>query len=384
LFELIRLEISTLINTKNFFIALYDAAKNTLSLPYFQDEKDNFDHIPAEKTLSSLVIEQQTSLLLKFPKIMELAEKGKIDLVGTVAKVWLGIPIIVEAEVLGLMVVQNYDHEDEILEEHQQFLEMISPQIGLSIKRKQSEQLLKESEKQLRESNQTKDRFFNIIAHDLKNPFNAIIGFSSLLTEEWNEFDDDDKISMISSIKSSSEGAYELLMNLLEWSRLHVGKMAFDPEFIEYSSLIRLNFSLLKTGAEKKNIKLQSIGVCDKMIWADPNMIKTVIRNLITNAIKFTPENGTILAECYKSMELPGMIVLSIKDSGVGIPEEEANELFNLTKSHSTTGTEGETGTGIGLVLCKEFIEKNKGKIWVESQVGSGSTFHIALPMRPL
>ncbi len=383
LFELIRLEITNLIDTKNFFIALFDAENNTLSLPFFQDEKDHFDQIPTEKTLSSLVLSQKKSLLLHHTEIMNLTKQGKIDVHGTVAKVWLGTLLMAEGEVLGLMVVQNYENEDAIREEHKRLLEMIAPQISLSIKSKQSEQLLKESEKQLRDSNQTKDRFFNIIAHDLKNPFNAIIGFSSLLSEEWNEFDDDDKISMINSIKTSSEGAYDLLMNLLEWSRLRVGKIAFEPEFIDYASLIRINFSLLKPNSDKKNIKLVSDGLCDKMIWADPNMMKTVIRNLITNAIKFTPEGGVISVECYKNPDMPGMMNLSIKDSGVGIPEDEIKNLFSLTDAHSTRGTGGETGTGLGLALCREFIEKNNGKIWAESEPGKGSKFHIAMPIRP-
>lgn len=383
LFDIIRDEISTIIDTKNFFLALFDKKTNTLSLPYFKDEKDNFDHFPAEKTLSALVIRKKRSLLLKEKDFMKLAEDGEINLVGSLARVWLGIPLIVEGEVLGLMVVQNYENEAAIREEHRQLLEMISPQVSLSIMRKQSEQLLRKSEKQLRETNRTKDRFFNIIGHDLKNPFNAIIGFTTLLVDEWNDFDDDDKISMISSIKSSSEGAFDLLMNLLEWSRLHVGKIVFEPEFIDFASLIKLNFSLLKMAAEKKNIRMLSTGLCDKMVWADPNMIKTVIRNLLTNAIKFTPSNGTVTVECFKDQNLPGMIVLSITDNGVGIPQDQVDNLFNLTRTESKTGTDGETGTGLGLVLCREFIEKNNGKIWAVSETGTGSTFYVALPVRP-
>jgi signal transduction histidine kinase len=287
------------------------------------------------------------------------------------------------------MVVQNYDYDQSISEVHKRVLETISPQISLSIKRKQYEQLLKASEKELRISNEAKDRFFNIIAHDLKNPFNAIIGFSSLLTEEWNEFDEDDKISMVTSIRASSESAYELLMNLLEWSRLKVGKISYEPEFIDYTSLIRLNVSLLKGAAEKKNIKLNIQGVCHKMVYADPNMIKTVILNLITNAIKFTPVNGAITIECQQRTDMPGMLILAVKDTGVGIPESELSQLFSLRKAASTEGTDGETGTGLGLLLSSEFIEKNKGKIWVEShqdglERNPGSTFYIALPVRPL
>ncbi len=389
LFDLIRQEISTFIDTRNFFLALFDSETNSLSLPYFRDENDSFDRFPAEKTLSSLVIEQKQSLLLRHKEIMRLVEEQKISVVGTIAKVWLGIPLMVEGEVLGVMVVQNYEHDQNITEEHKRVLETISPQISLSIKRKHYESLLKASEKELRISNETKDRFFNIIAHDLKNPFNAIIGFSSLLTEEWNEFDEDDKISMITSIRSSSESAYELLLNLLEWSRLRVGKISYEPEFIDYTSLIRLNLSLLKSAAEKKNIKLQNIGVCHKMVYADPNMIKTVILNLVTNAIKFTPINGTISIECEQRTDIPGMVVLAIKDNGVGIPESELVQLFSLSKPTSTAGTDGETGTGLGLVLCREFIEKNKGKIWAESHQNSmeqnpGTTFYIALPVRPM
>lgn len=383
MFENIRQELSAIIDTRNFFIALFDIEKNTLSLPYFRDEKDKFDSFPAERTLSSVVLNQKQSLLLRKADLEGLIAKGKIDQVGTMAKVWIGIPLMVKGEVVGIMVVQNYEDENAFNEEHLELLETISPQISLSIQRKQSEQLLKESEMKLRESNLTKDRFFNIIAHDLKNPFNAIIGFSNLIIEEWNEFGDEEKIAMISSIKASSEGAYELLMNLLEWSRLHVGKITYNPEFIDISTLVRLNFSLLKAGADAKNIQLKTGETCDKMVWADPNMINTVIRNLLTNAVKFTRQNGNIRINCQKMPKHPGMVVISIEDSGVGIDDKKLSQIFEITSDSISTGTSGETGTGLGLVLCKEFIEINKGQIWVESQRNVGSTFFFSLPFKP-
>ncbi|MFP4469631.1 MAG: ATP-binding protein [Bacteroidales bacterium] len=383
LFENIRNELSRVIDTKNFFIALYDSDENTLSLPYFRDEKDSFDSFPAEKTVSSLVLKKKTSLLMKASDIDQLARNGEIEIVGTPAKVWLGIPLLVEGEVIGIMVLQNYDNENAFDHSDLEFLEVISPQISLSIKRKQSEQLLRESERQLRESNLTKDRFFNIIAHDLKNPFNAIIGFSTLLTDEWPEFQDNEKLMMIHSIRSSSEGAYELLMNLLEWSRLQVGKINFDAEFVDISTLIDLNFSLLKSNAEGKNIRLRKGATCERLVWVDPNMINTVLRNLISNAIKFTPKDGLILVECGKHPDYPESMVISVSDSGVGIPQDEIPDLFEITNSKTTTGTAGETGTGIGLVLCKEFVEKNNGKIWLESNPAKGTTFYVALPVRP-
>lgn len=384
MFENIRQELTAIIDTRNFFIALYDIENNTLSLPYFRDEKDTFDSFPAERTLSSVVLNQKKSMLLRKANLEKLVANGTIDLVGTMARVWIGIPLMVKGEAVGIMVVQNYEDENAFTEEHLEWLEIISPQISLSIQRKQSEQMLKQSEMKLRESNLTKDRFFNIIAHDLKNPFNAIIGFSNLIVEEWNEFGDEEKIAMISSIKASSEGAYELLMNLLEWSRLHVGKIVYNPEFIDVSTLIRLNFSLLKAGADAKNIQLKTGETCDKMVWADPNMINTVIRNLLTNAVKFTRQNGAITIECQKIPEHPGMVVISIEDSGVGIEARKLENLFDITSENISTGTSGETGTGLGLVLCKEFIEKNKGQIWVESRKNIGSTFYFSLPYKPV
>jgi len=384
LFEIIRAELSRIIDTSNFFIALYNKESNTISLPYFKDEKDHFDTFPAEKTISSLVLNTKRSMLLAEDQIKKLAADGVINIVGSQAKVWMGIPLLVEGEVVGIMVVQNYEKADTFNEDHLKVLEVISPQISLSIKRKQSEQLLRESEMMLRESNLTKDRFFNIIAHDLKNPFNAIIGFSTLLSDEWLEFGEEEKFSMINSIKSSSEGAFELLTNLLDWSRLQVGKINYDPEFLDISGLVKLNFSLLKPGADAKSIRLQMGETCDKFVWADPNMINKVLRNLISNAIKFTKPTGQIRVHCSKNPDIPGNIVISISDSGVGMCGEEIKDIFSISANHSSAGTAGETGTGLGLALCKDFIEKNKGKIWVESTKDVGSTFYVALPFKPV
>ena len=184
LFEIIRTEISSLIDTRNFFLALYDEPSNRLTLPYFIDEKDHFDSFPAENSTSALVIETKESLLLTSEQIMQLIDAGTIKAVGTIPLVWLGIPLMIEGRVIGVMAVQNYQDASAIREEHRQLLQVISPQISLSIMRKQAEERLCRSEQELRNANITKDRFFNIIAHDLKNPFNAIIGFSTLLCDK--------------------------------------------------------------------------------------------------------------------------------------------------------------------------------------------------------
>lgn len=382
LFESIRKEISPLIDTRNFFIALYDESSSRLSLPYFRDEKDNFDSFPAEKTLSALVIETRQSILLHRENILQLINAATIKAVGTIPQVWLGTPLMIEGRVIGVMAVQNYHDAGAIRQEHQQLLQVISSQISLSIVRKQAEEKLLRSEQELREANVTKDRFFNIIAHDLKNPFNAIIGFSTLLCDEWNDFDDDDKITMITAIRQSSEGAYDLLMNLLDWSRLRVGTIDYNPDFLDINSLIARNISLLKSNADKKNIRLTFEPCADCQVFADTNMMRTVIRNLLSNAIKFTYDFGIIHIITSSDPEYPNMLRLSVADSGVGVAPEKIQTLFTLTETHTTPGTGGESGTGLGLILCKEFIDKNNGKIWVESTIGTGSTFHVDIPVQ--
>jgi PAS domain S-box-containing protein len=382
LFEAIRTEISSLIDTRNFFIALYDETSKWLSLPYFIDEKDDFDHFPVEKTLSALVIETRESILLHRENILQLIDAGTINVAGTIPQVWLGAPLMVEGQVIGVMVVQNYQDTDAIREEHKQLLQVISPQISLFIERKQAEEKLRQSEQELREANNTKDRFFNIIAHDLKNPFNAIIGFSTLLCDEWNDFDDDDKITMITAIRQSSEGAYDLLMNLLDWSRVQLGTIDFNPAALDINSLIERNISLLKSNADKKNIRITFESCTHRQVFADANMLRTVIRNLLSNAIKFTYGFGIIHITTSSDPDYPNMLRFSIADSGVGIPPEKIQTLFALTKTRTTADTGGESGTGLGLILCKEFIDKNNGRIWVESTVGTGSTFHVAIPVQ--
>ncbi|NLO49611.1 MAG: GAF domain-containing sensor histidine kinase, partial [Bacteroidales bacterium] len=379
--DYIRAEISSLIDTRNFFLALYDEDTNSLSLPYFKDEKDTFDRFPAEKTMSALVIETKESMLLSREKLMQLIDAGTIKAVGSIPHVWLGIPLMVEGKVIGVMVLQNYQDVDAIREEHRQLLQVISPQITLSIVRKQAEERLRRSEQELRDANLTKDRFFNIIAHDLKNPFNAIIGFSTLLCDEWSDFDDVDKITMVQAIRQSSEGAYELLMNLLEWSRLRVGTIDYHPDMVDINNVVERSISLLKSNADEKNIHLTFEPCESHQVLFDDNMLRTIIRNLLSNAIKFTHGFGVINITTFFDPNYPAMLRFSIADSGIGIAPEKIKSLFSLTETSSTSGTNGETGTGLGLILCKEFIDKNNGKIWVESTLGTGSSFHMAIPI---
>ena len=236
---------------------------------------------------------------------------------------------------------------------------------------------LDEANYALKQAIAVKDRFFSIIAHDLKNPFNAIIGFSDLLLEQIrnNDFEGIDKYAQI--ILESSRSAMELLTNLMEWSRLQTGRIEFRPEYFNISTALDETILLIKGSAEQKSISIINNLSPGLFVYADKVMVGTVLRNLISNAIKFTYPGGKVtVASFIKEDE----IIISVADTGVGIPEERIGRLFEIGEAYSTRGTQNEKGTGLGLILCKEFIEKNNGRIWVESTPGAGTTFYFSIP----
>jgi len=238
-------------------------------------------------------------------------------------------------------------------------------------------QQIKESEIKLRELNATKDKFFSIIGHDLKSPFNSIIGFSNLLVEQIKNKDIEGIDEYANIVLKSSNNAMDLLMNLMEWSRSQTGRMEFNPEYFDLVSCINKIILLYDDIAGQKSITLKNILPHKVSVFADNTMISTVLRNLISNAIKFTIPGGKIIVS---AMEKQNEIIFSVSDNGVGISKNSIEKLFRIDQSYSTTGTNEETGTGLGLILCKEFVEKHNGKIWVESEERKGSTFYFTLP----
>jgi len=245
--------------------------------------------------------------------------------------------------------------------------------------RKKIEQSLRESEQKLQELNSTKDKFFSILAHDLRNPFNTIMGFSELLLTQKQHITEDKADHFYKLINEASKSAYNLLSNLLEWSRAQTGTISFIPFNFDVSQVISESLKLLEGSAAKKGIKFISEVKVKTEIFADMNMITTILRNLISNAIKFTGEGGTIKILAHQFDEF---VHLEINDTGVGIKEQDIQNLFKIDSNKSTLGTNNETGTGLGLILCKEFVERNGGKIWVESTLKLGSSFIFSVPIK--
>lgn len=236
----------------------------------------------------------------------------------------------------------------------------------------------KKIENSLKELIATKDKLFSIIAHDLRSPFNSIIGFSELLIENSNDILLEDSEQYIKIINSAAKNTLILLDNLLNWAKSQTGQLSFNPEKILFSEVVQEIITLSKTIAKSKNIALEYAGTDNLEIFVDVNMLNTVLRNLISNAIKFTNVGGHIKVSAALKQD---QVEITISDNGIGINKEKCTELFFITSNTTTLGTADENGSGLGLVLCKEFIQKNNGDIWVESEENKGSNFIFTLPI---
>jgi signal transduction histidine kinase len=230
---------------------------------------------------------------------------------------------------------------------------------------------------ELNDLNASKDKFFSIIAHDLKNPFNTIIGFSNMLNEELSDDQTPKAREYARMINVSAVQTLKLLENLLEWANSQSGKLIYSPEHLNVYDLVKDEVLILKEMAEGKGIELTYVIPSQLTVLADKNMIRTVLRNLISNALKYTHRNGRVEV---KAFVIYNMVEIAVRDNGIGMSKTAMDQLFKIDASVSTRGTENEKGTGLGLFLCKEFVEKHGGKIRAESKLGKGSVFIVSLP----
>jgi two-component system sensor histidine kinase/response regulator len=265
--------------------------------------------------------------------------------------------------------LKSFDQDKTIIRQNEELLEL-----NANLEKK-----VEQRTEELRELNATKDKFFSIIAHDLKNPFNTLMGFTELLLDNLEDFSDEKVHEIIGILNETSKQSYALLENLLEWSRTQTGRMEMKLERINIHDLIEENIDLLSNQAGKKKIQLVSKVSADTNAFADANMVRTVIRNLISNAIKYTKENGSITCSSFVK---DNKLQIEVADTGLGIKPQNLEKLFRIDLNYSTRGTADESGTGLGLILCREFINRIGGDIWVDSVFGEGSTFKFTLPIQ--
>ncbi len=285
--------------------------------------------------------------------------------------------------VFYLLVLTNVDdklkRESEIanlIEEMQLNREIIeenaSEQIMLNSK-------LYEQQEELKMLNASKDKFFSIIAHDLKTPFQSLLGYSDILSKDIADLDKSEIKLFAENLNESAHKLFKLLENLLHWSRIQRGVITYNPEEMDLYLLSELNADLIYTRAKEKGVIVKNRIKPGTTCYGDTNIINTILRNLLSNAIKFTPKAGTIT---LKSEIIDNDTFLYVSDTGVGMSKKDMDKIFRIDSHHTTPGTDNEEGTGLGLILCYELAHKNHGELYVESEVGKGTTFTLKIPAR--
>jgi len=306
--------------------------------------------------------------------------------VGIFSYIVYYVVLIIEKSLHDLEVrrrtIETQNHKvkriNTLLMENQQQIEEQTEELGNKSKKlEQQSVLLHHKNGELDNLVRMKDKFISIIAHDLKNPLNVIMGFSDLLYQKYDSLSEEKKKNYIENLKKTADNTCNLLQNLLQWANAKSGNMDFKPQRVSLLTLVEENIRLMQEAAQQKDITLAFQCGKDIYIYADANMINTVIRNLLTNGIKFTSKGGEIRIICSR---MDSIVQVIIKDNGIGMEEEKIRTLFTINKGRSIPGTAGESGSGLGLLICKEFIEKNEGTIEVVSKPGEGSTFIFSLP----
>lgn len=371
LYSEIHQAIKELMKADNFYIALHDEESNMISFPYFVDETESDPpDQPFGNGLTEYVIRKRTPQLIDGPLDLELRRMGETDLIGEEAKIWLGAPLNIGEKTIGAIVLQDYHDPETYGPDELRILNYVSEQIALAISRKNVENSLKAYSKELQELNASKDKFFSILAHDLKSPFQGILGISRLLNEEFDQISTDEVQNFLKALNESAENTYSLIENLLDWSRLQTGRVKFSPTDLNLFEQVEKVKMLLFQTAELKKIRIHNFVDPSTTLYADPFMIQSLIQNIISNAIKFTPQNGKIK---IKSTEDDKFVSVVIEDSGIGMEQKNIDKLFKIDVTYSTRGTEQEKGTGLGLMLCKEMVNIHGGEISVESAVNAGT-----------
>ena len=379
LLKLMHTSLSKVLYAENCFVALHNQKTGIFSFPYFVDKVDETP-LPTSmgKSCSAYVFHTNKPLLLTQQIFDQLAEQGEVELVGSNSPSWIGIPLQTPSSVIGVLVLQHYEKDNVYSENDVKFLFSVGSQIAISIERKKTEEEIKLKNELLQAINAEKDKFFSIIAHDLRGPLSAFVAATQIITEEIQQMTIDEIREITDSMKTSATNIYSLLENLLEWSRLRRGGMDFVPEKFNLNKKTIECIEVLCDSARKKGVKIDVSIPDDLEVLVDSHMFDSVIRNLVSNAIKFTIPGGVVnISAGYNNAH---SIEIKVSDSGIGMAPELKERLFHINEKTSRPGTGGEPSSGLGLLLCKEFIEKHNGKIWVESIEGQGSTFFFTIP----
>ncbi|MDM8526566.1 ATP-binding protein [Anaerolineales bacterium HSG24] len=290
----------------------------------------------------------------------------------------IDVPIVEGESVVGVLNVQH-DEPLDWNEADMNLFRFLATQVAVALKNARLYGLAQQANKKLEKLNNDKDKFFSIVAHDLKGPFQPLLGDSQLLVDKTGIYPTSEIKEIGVRLNHAAKQTYSLLENLLEWARMQMGRMPYNPNYVSLNQLFEKNIKMLASTAHNKQITIESQLHASIVVQADEWMLNTIIRNLISNALKFTPSGGRVTLSVHPSAE-PDMVEVWMQDTGIGINEANIVKLFKVGEHHTSIGTAQESGTGLGLIMCQEMVSKHGGQIWVESEVGVGTTFKFTMP----
>ena len=384
IFKFIHRSISKLMKAENFYIAYYNKSQDMISFPYFVDKYDKEDWSPVKfgKGLTEYVIKTGKSALIDKKMDSRLIAKGEVELLGPQSEIWLGVPLKIQNNVIGAMVVQDYEDVKAYDETDQQILDVVAYPISRALERKIVEANREKLITQLKDLNKSKDQLFSLISHDLRNPFNSLLGFAEIMISEYDTLTRDELKEYLGVINESAKNLFAMTNNLLHYSRYQLGKYPYQPRNISLEKMVRAAIESQKNMIKKKDL-LCKINVHQQFfVYVDEDLLNIALDNLINNAIKFSEPNGAITISAEDGNPGKGgdnSVRLIIRDEGIGISEENMNRI-EKEEMFSTPGTGREFGTGLGLFLCRDLIKMNRGEMFIESKESKGTTVSVILP----
>lgn len=373
----IKSELGKIIDTTNFYIALYDKRTDTFSLPFFSDQKDNITNLPAGKTMTKYVVETKKSLLANIETKKKLVKEGKLEHKGSLSKVWLGVPLKVQDEIMGVLAVQSYEDEFAYNESDMQLLEFVSGQIGLSIQIIKKEEELRQALVKAEEADRLKTSFLANMSHEIRTPMNGILGFTQLLREDDLTFGE--RQHFLTIIEKSGNRMLNIINDLIDVSKVDAGLMDVNITGVDLFEITNYLYTFFLPEVKKKGIQLELEHSNEKesvFIQTDGEKVYAILTNLIKNAIKYSDRGIITFGYIDKVTETE----FFVKDTGVGIPEEKKKDVFNRFFQLNNSTDPFTEGSGLGLSITKAYVELLGGNIWFKSKENVGTEFHFVIP----
>ncbi len=377
----VKSELGRVMDTSNFFVAFYERETDMLSPAVYRDEKDSFTGWPAGKTFSGLVTKKKKSLLFGRDDVARLAKENKIELMGTIPEKWLGVPLISGDNILGVMVVQNYNNPRAYDENSKVVLEIVASQLSLYIEHIRYEEALVTARDKAEESDRLKTAFLNNLSHEIRTPLNSIMGFSEILA---GGMLDGSKIRKANSIiNRSGTQLLSIIDDIINMSGIEAGVITATESECDVNDLMNglLDQLIPVAGAKSVGLKIGArLNGENNVVKTDAIKLTQILSNLLQNAIKFTDQGHVEFGCRLKNMTL----YFFVRDTGLGIAPGDHDIIFERFRQGGVQPGQGETGLGLGLSISKSFVELLGGTIWFESEPGSGSTFYFTIPWKPL